>query len=721
MENQDWFAYYERYGLMLPTRSGSNRAGTCYGCGQKNKLFVEPKEGTYHCKLCDVKGNNVTFIRAIHTEALQRKKNPLIVKLAKMKKIPLSTLKSSGVIQHGEEVFIPQWDQKHRLVGLRPFDFKNNRIVNVIGQPLRPNFWKWDQSIDTTYIYEADFDSLAYQTMVDKHKGNLPPHNLVALCGTSYKSDWNKYFKGKKTIWCFDHDVEKGNEGNKFYPGEKGVEKAYEITDGCTANFKWLDWGKKRFKRPFDVRDLSVKFRKDTTKFFDTVNNITEDFRDDHKSTSVDKVKPMKITSFNQLCEEFSKSIQFNPTLRRTLAISCATALSAKTKGDAIWMFIVGPASSGKTTILDAFSACYEQTIHRSTLTKTALVSGRNMDEDTDPSILPRLNNKCLIIKDLTMLLTANVSAQEETFGTLRDAYDSSISVSYGNGVTREYSNLRFSWLSGVTDIIQSFNKSDAGERFLRVDIVDPTFDEALQIRKALQNLSKDSHTDSLRAATAGFINYMWEQQYEENLPDLTESDIHKLEALAQVISYMRTKVKKNREGAIEYRVRKEVGTRVAKQLGKVIQLLNVVFQTKELSEEDFQNHILKVAVDTCASIQTEITAQLMKQFTRIGGATVELLADKLQLGKSTIQNHLSNMQEVGFVEFSKRSNNSGQRGRKYKLWVPTEHFESLWDQAGLNSYDHKINAGLVKKVRDKSSKMVKTRRTNNEKRRVAK
>lgn len=711
LQESDWFDFYERYGVEFSVRSGKNRGTECFSCGEK-KMFVEPENGLYVCKLCGHRGNHLVFIRNLFKKMSKNYPNPLVVDFAKRKKLPVKDLKSFGIVQSSTEVFVPVWGIKKQLMGLRPYSFSQNKIYSVAGQGSRPNFWEVGHKGQPYYLFEADLDALAFLIM-SKKKGLK--NNVIAFPGTSFKQEWAKYLKGKRTIWCFDHDELKGKEPHKFYPGEKGVERACEIMQGQTANFKWLNWAKGDYERPTDVRDLYISCKGSATKFFDKVNEITEDFKEEEAKKEDNPIKPIKITSFEGLCEEFSKSIQFNPTLKRTLAVSCATVLSAKTQGDAIWMFIVGPASSGKTTILDSFSGCIDQTIHRSTLTKTALISGRNIDESSDPSILPRLDSKCLVIKDLTMLLTANASAQEETFGTLRDAYDSSISVQYGNGVIRNYSGLRFSWLSGVTDIIQSFNKSDAGERFLRVDIIDPEFDEGLQIRKALKNLSKENHSDHLKSATLGFISHMWQKSYEDNLPDITEADIDRLEALAQVISFMRTKVKKSREGDIEYRVRKEVGTRVAKQLGKLIQMLCVTLQKDSLTKEEFDEYILKVALDTCTSIQTEITMQLMKFHKSIDGCTVDMLADKLQLGKSTVQNHLNNMQEVGFVDFTKKDNMSGARGRNFRLWRPTDKFNKLWSQSGLEDFDYTINFNTIDKAKKKTTKKVKRKKAKKE------
>ena len=711
MDKKDWRTFYETYGVEFSGKSNKHFKTDCVACGEAGKMFVNENDGRFVCKLCDVSGNHYEFIKLIHSQ-MSEKKDKLVVRLGKAKKINSNRLAEHGVVGDGTRVYIPRYGLKGSVVSLHPYDFKSNKVYNIKDQSPRPNFWRWNKRTSLTYVFESDLDGLCFLIQAEKKKLKC---NIVSLPGaSSMKEEWVKYFKGKNTVWCFDHDLLKGKrEGHKFYPGLKGIQKACEVLDGATANFKWIDWEEGGYERPFDIRDLYIE-HPHSSKFMGQIDLMTKDFEHEKAKTATDRIEPAKVESFEELVQHFMDAgIDVSQYFKVALACSCATILSATTEGDPIWLFLVAPASGGKTTILDGFSACYGMTIHRSTLTKTSLVSGKQMEDD-DPSLMSKIDKKALIIKDLTMLLTMNQQAQEETFGLLRDAYDDEVHIPFGNGVTRHYKNLRFSWLAGVTDIIHRFNKSDAGERFLKVDLLDPESNEDKTIRSALMNLSDDSFKVKLKSACLGFINYMVEKGYEK-LPNLTDRDVDRITALAQVISFMRTKTHKDpKTGTLEFRTRKEQGSRVAKQLGKLTQMLCVVFQKDQLDDNEFAEYINKVAIDTCTSIQTEVTYALMDCFQRFDFATSEMIANKLQLTKQAVGNHLNNMQEVGFAEFKRISNTSENRGASTKGWVPTDKFRKLWVDACLDKFDHPINRRLIevaqkKKVKKKRRKSAST------------
>ena len=699
----DWFKFYTHYGVDFTKKSGTNLGCECFSCGEE-KLFVEPEKGVYVCKICGHSGNNLTFIRKLHEDNKYRKNDPakLIKQLAKKKNIPASTLVKYGVMEYQDKVWLPVYDQKGKISGLRNFNFSENKIFNPPGF-CEPNFWSVLDREYPYYIFEADFDALSFLRMRDLAQAKM---NVVALPGINLKDTWVKYFKGKKTIWCFDYDELKGKEPNQFYPGEEGVKKVYTKMDRQTANFKWIDWDSGEFKRPFDVRDLVTEFRqKDLPKveqakeFFNTFSPLIKDYHGEEEEVEEQECASIPVTSFEQLVNEFRKYIHVTPTFEKCLCCACAAVISAKTQDmNALWMFLVGPASSGKTTILNAFSACRTQTIHRSSLTKTALISGRISEDQTDPSILPKLKNKALIIKDLTMLLTSNVSAQEEVFGTLRDAYDQDLVVSYGNGAIRDYKDLNFSWLAGVTDVIHGFGKADVGERFLKIDIVDPDLDEFAMIRGAIANQSTKKSADHFKRATKGFIEHLWAKDLSnpDNLPNVSGEQADIITYASLVISCLRTKVKRSKDGTLDFRERKEFGIRVALQLTKLVRFLCVVLQKDRLTKDELSSYVLKVALDTCTSIQTEIVMKIM-QYDR--PVYVRELLEDMQVSKTTVEKHLRNLQSCDVLKMEKRSSDSGYGGNAYHVWVATNTFKKLWAGAGFKEFAYSINTNLVKRI----------------------
>ena len=149
--SQDWIAFYKTYGIEFSSKSNNNYRTTCFDCGE-NKLYIKNDDGTYVCKMCDHKGNHYQFIKHLHSELKQRRRNPLLKKFAQLKKIPLSKLKDYGFVQDDSRVYIPRYGLKGTVVSLHPFSFKNNIVLNIKGQSPRPNFWRYTNK-DKQFFY----------------------------------------------------------------------------------------------------------------------------------------------------------------------------------------------------------------------------------------------------------------------------------------------------------------------------------------------------------------------------------------------------------------------------------------------------------------------------------------------------------------------------------------------------------------------------------------
>lgn len=659
----------------------------CPHC-MEEKAYLSKSKGTYDCKLCHESGNQYTFLRFLQKES---DSTSLIKELSKRKGIPTEFLCSKGVFEHYSNVYLPVWNKEGNLIGARQFNAQENKIFNPPGF-CKPNFWVWKKDVFKTFVFEADFDALAYLHQCELD--GVESYNVVSLPGANVMQEWVKHFEDKDVVFCFDYDTLKGKEPNQFYPGEKGTVAAYDKLAMTVSSFSWLNWEKyKIIKRPFDVRDLYILSQKKQMDFWDVFDVCEEPFgasKEIKQVTTQEPIKSIEVTSFDDLCKRYQEVIDVTDTFRKCLACCIATIISAKTKDlNALWMFLVGPSSSGKSTILSAFNGCTEQSIHRSSITKTALVSGKASDEGKDPSILPRLKNKALIIKDLTMLLSSNSAEQEAVFGTLRDAYDQDLSLSYGNGQIRNYGDLNFSWLAGCTEIIHTFNRADVGERFLKIDIVDPAVNEFESIQRAINNRDTKSSYDYLKQVTKGFIDHLWAGNYDDpnNLPQIPDNQVKIVTCAALVISYLRTKIKVERDGTIDFRFRKEFGHRVAIQLGKLVRFLCVVFQTDRLDDQLMKDYILKVTLDTCTSIKTELVWWAMKRYKEQGGCCSAELEQDSGLGRQTVDKALKGMVEINIFEVKKQYGQSA--GRPTFIYSPTSEFLAVWKGSGLYTFDY--------------------------------
>src|SRR6266540_2871471 len=90
----------------------------------------------------------------------------------------------------------------------------------------------------------------------------------------------------------------------------------------------------------------------------------------------------------------------FHTTDTAPLDMCLAAVATSEWDGDPLWAYIVGAPSTGKTELLRMFSSL-ESAYFLSSLTPNCLVSGLKGGVD----LLPSLNRKTLVVKDLTMTL----------------------------------------------------------------------------------------------------------------------------------------------------------------------------------------------------------------------------------------------------------------------------------------------------------------------------
>jgi hypothetical protein len=84
--------------------------------------------------------------------------------------------------------------------------------------------------------------------------------------------------------------------------------------------------------------------------------------------------------------------------------VMCATVIANQFRTDPLWMILIGPPSHAKTELLRALDG-HPSAYFLSNLTPATLVSGKPK-KGPDPSLLPKLNDKTLVMKDFTTILT---------------------------------------------------------------------------------------------------------------------------------------------------------------------------------------------------------------------------------------------------------------------------------------------------------------------------
>lgn len=372
---------------------------------------------------------------------------------------------------------------------------------------------------------------------------------------------------------------------------------------------------------------------------------------------------PIPIT-LSQAREVFNKWLEHtDPDL---LDVVCGTVMAHRLDGDPVWMFIIAAPGDGKTEMIRALQndpAVYML----SSLKPAALISGFQNDDGSDPSLLPRLNDLVLIVKDFTTVLTMPNEARAEILGTLRDAYDGQSSKAFGN-CERSYVS-RFGLLAAVTPVIESYwgVSQQLGERFLRLRL--KSKGRVSKVGRALTNTDAET---SMRAELAAAARGVLAQSGRSATvpPEIGDRLIH----LADFVSRARSEVSRDRKGAVQFMPIPEVGTRIGKALKKLA-IGIALARGLEAVDADVMRIVQRVAVDSVPSVR----AQLLRVLWTLRGAFGPTggIADAADVSADTARVWLEDLRLLGIVDREAPAKN-------LHTWRLRAEFIDTMNRAGL-------------------------------------
>lgn len=423
-------------------------------------------------------------------------------------------------------------------------------------------------------------------------------------------------------------------------------------------------------------------------------------------------LKPKDCDSVEQLVGALAKKLNLADS-----AIDCfygmlAVVIGVRVNGPMLWMHCVGPSSSMKTTLSMFVAAAQDRTYAISKI--TGLYSGMGGTEDN--SLIPKINQKTLIIHDFTPLIQAPTDVQNSVFGDFRDIYSGTGRAVFKNGVVRDYSNITFGVITCVTDAIHYLSRSDLGERFLMMDIDSQWTPGGDMVRNTLDTSAEGNAFDAaVDVITAGFADQNsanslegleveramcwglmtrlddWMSDNNDHLATLfneikTNTIFRQLiNSLAIWLEHARCPVPPKRADPSTIS-RPALPHRSIKQLVKLTVCLSVVSQQTELTPETIRR-VRKFAFDTAYSRCLQVMNFLARNGT----------TPKIQLGfaigcsaphAATICNHLVS---IGVLEESLRGNGSGNRGRDATCYTLTAEFTAHARNIGIKAVSHDI------------------------------
>ena len=333
--------------------------------------------------------------------------------------------------------------------------------------------------------------------------------------------------------------------------------------------------------------------------------------------------------------------------------------------GDPVWLLLVAPPGGVKTELLAAtFSRPSIYPI--SELTARTFASGLDTGKG-DPSLLARLDEEVLVLKDFTTLLESSHDERKAVLAQLREIYDGRFDKVWGNGKELHWRG-RLGFLAGVTPIIDRHQAvlSVLGERFIQLRIQQPNRLEVAQA--ALDTVGREIEMrEELSRAVAGCLAGFNDLP----TPQVPRRVQTKVAQLADFTTRARSGVLRDgyrRE--LDYAPEPEAPTRFARQLLSLARGVAGTRRAAEVGEAD-EAVIQRVALD-CIPSQRRIVLCALVQGEADEELSTSQVAGKSRYSTQTNRRALEDLQALGLVTMTKTGAGRSDRWSLREEWRET-------------------------------------------------
>ena len=668
MDYQKFYSFYKlEANSVINTSKGEQMKCDCPFCKKgDNHLFVNLANGLWECKKCSNSGNHLTFITKLHDQFLVQTTEEDYRSLSKERSIPIEVLQNAGFAYRElySAWYVPYKNGSDFLNNLGVFYpnssiaknrfriFKAPELELKVYRPFNP------KKIDTeeTFICEGEWDALAMYSAFRAAK--QPPPAIMAIPGANvWKPEWNKIFEGKSVVFFLDDD----EAGEKAKPNLIKKIKGFQF-----AFANWSTPGVEAIKEKAtseikDVRDIwkAVKTKSKVLEVFTEMSSEADITEEESPESTISSAYQIDIdsipivSSHKEVTKTLKGCLYTNKSILQTVDMMFATAISVNMPGEPLWIFVKGPPSCGKSTVIEAFGGNNKYFDYVSKLTATALISGHREGD----SQLPKMDGKTLFIKDLTVLLGMPEGIQQQLWDLLRDCYDGYVKIPYGNGPPKEFTGFKFCCIAGVTGAIDRHNDSDMGARWLKMDFLGNDFDEDAHMDFAMSNAKhKAESKSSLLHAILGYYRYLAENFSEDKLPPFSKEETpelyNKIKMLARLVARLRTKVASDRYEGLITRPESEVASRLGIQFQTSIRALGYVRQEEEITNSTYEI-VKKLAFDSSPGLGLEVAEYLFK---KTEASAINIVND-LRIPRTRVQKILTDFQQLDIVSVDKKNN----------------------------------------------------------------
>jgi hypothetical protein len=315
-----------------------------------------------------------------------------------------------------------------------------------------------------------------------------------------------------------------------------------------------------------------------------------------------------------------------------------------RTDSKPVWLYIVGPPGCGKTEILQTLSGSTE--IYAiSSITENTLISGKVLKPgESDPSLVPKLHKKTLIIKDLTAMLGAPSKKVMHIMGQLRDAYDGTCRNAYGTGKDTEYTS-KFGLMAAVTNVIDKHRgvMASLGERFLAYRCPELSEDET---RKRCRIAAANIHVEQQEKELAQAARHVLKNR--RTPAELSNNMLERIIDIAEYVAKARCSVSRDQFTKEPDIPTAEVPTRLTKQLCDIAVGIATAREKSDVTNSELKL-VQKIAIDCLTLKRIKLLKCLFHQYP-VYRKTSEI-APLLNLSPSMVARWLEDLDLLGLVE----------------------------------------------------------------------
>ena len=645
---------FVQHGFVKKGETGDQIYGVCPFCGlgvhkHAASFYVNKHNTDWDCKSCGKNGGFQTFLQEVVEFCSANFKGTPAIELSKSRGLKLATLRKFRVGYNPltKKYIVPIPDATaSKIWDIRIYDGK--RIISTTS--CKVGLFGWD-TLDTTnpdiWLCEGEWDAMAMSELQEALHFN---GTILGVPGAgTFKADWCLLFKDKDVRALYDNDD----------AGRNGAEKCHKSIKSVSRSLKFLQWPQTdEFPDQYDVRDHYKKFGSQAYTFIldhlsDTPPGMEEvpegQVGGGELNNAVFSGPGMH---YQEVYAGYAEWLELKDP--QILDVMFGTILANRIPGVPIWVFLTGPSGATKSELLMSLSTS-PAIISTTTVTAPSLISGANFAGGQDPSLFAILNNRNLVIKDFTAIMSQQQLAVDEIMGYFRDAYDGKIEKRFGNGIYRRYDPCYFGVLAGVTKVVEVFTEQHValGERFIRYNVETPENNDDIRVilRKAMGNTSHENEMQlKLRHIAHQVLNHDF-----NIIPVVPKEIAEKIMSLAIWVSHMRATVMRDKYSKeIIHSPFTELPTRLSKQFSKIgMGMANFRWQ-EEVTEVQYE--IIKRIAKATAPSKMEEVVRTMYTGDPYGEFSIDLIAQLINLPIITTQRVMENLTMVNILEKSKKT-----------------------------------------------------------------